>query len=864
VPVTAERRVHGSASAFDEHSRLALRPSHETDRTQDESHPYRKSSIVDGMRIRFDDARMHVFLRIALCFVLIAATLPSFAQAPDSVKTFDAANQQLADVRKQLAASDDNAEPLTDARLNELRDTAASVTAQADALTDDRSPRLAAIDARLGELGAVPLKGAAPEASDITAQRADLDKQRSTLDAEIKRAKLLAIDARQLTDEIAEARRANFQAKLSQRTASPLTPTFWRDVAANLSRDSSRLDALRAGVTSAVRDSFSADNRVFAIGGVCISLLLIVVGRWWAERALMRTTANRVPQGRLRRSALAFAIVVVSTLFFGGGAQLMVVALDWHGAFSDAENTFARAVVSAVFFGSFVAGLGRALLSAARPSWRLPSIPDDIAERLRLFPMLLGCAIAFSILQQKINTLVSASLSATISGSLIVALIYAVLIGWGLTRIAGAEPDGSAERTRDNAKGAEKDGESRQRSAWIGFCVAAMWVGVIGTVVAALTGYVALAQQIARQMVGLGIVAATFYLLVHLIEDVCAAIMSTRAGWLQHTLGLEPRSLEQFEVLCSGIFRVCALVLALATVFSPYGSGPADLLARIAQAGAGLKIGQIEVTPGALFGAFAVLVLGIAAVRALKNWLFNRYLPTTRLDPGMRISVTTLLGYVGGVVVFAFALSALGFSLERITWVASALSVGIGFGLQAIVQNFVSGLILLVERPVKVGDWVVLGDAEGDIRRINVRATEIQMSDRSTVIVPNSELITKSVRNVTLANAEGRVRIRLPIPIDTDAARVREILREAFSAHHGVLTTPTPSVLLDGIEGGSLIFIAIAYIANPRQSGSVRSELLFDIIARLRAERIALSSPQDIKLLRPAASTAAPIDVPVA
>ncbi|MEO6690156.1 MAG: DUF3772 domain-containing protein [Dokdonella sp.] len=797
---------------------------------------------------------MQAFLRVALLLVLIVATLPCFAQAPDSVKTFDAGNQQLADVRKQLLGSDDNAEPLTDARLNELRDALASVTAQADALTDDRTPRLAAVDARLGELGAAPVKGAAPEASDITAQRADLDKQRSILDAEIKRARLLAIDARQLTDQIAEARRANFQARLSQRTPSPLTPTFWRDVASNLARDGSRLGALRSGVSSAVSDSFSPDNRVFALVGVGAGLLLMLVGRWWAERALMRTTANRVPQGPLRRSALAFAIVIVATLFVGGGAQLMMVGLDWHGAFSEAESAFARAIVSAIFFGSFVAGLGRALLSAARPSWRLPSIPDDIAERLRLFPMLLGCAIAFSILQQKINTLVSASLSATISGSLVVALIYAMLIGWGLARVAGDEPGTAPERVREKTKNAEKEAESRQRSAWIGFCVAALWVGVIATIAAALTGYVALAQQIARQMVGLGIVAASFYLLVHLIEDVCAAIMSTRADWLQNTLGLEARSLDQFEVLCSGIFRVCALVLALATVFAPYGSGPADLLARIAQAGAGLKVGQIEVTPSAVFGAFAVLIIGIAAVRALKNWLFNRYLPTTRMDPGMRMSVTTLLGYVGGVVVFAFALSALGFSLERITWVASALSVGIGFGLQAIVQNFVSGLILLVERPVKVGDWVVLGDAEGDIRRINVRATEIQMSDRSTVIVPNSELITKSVRNVTLANAEGRVRIRLPMPIDSDAARVREIVRDAFAAHAGVLSTPTPSVLLDGIEGSSLIFIAIAYITNPRQSGSMRSELLFDILARLRAERIALSSPQDIKLLRAAAT----------
>ena len=104
-------------------------------------------------------------------------------------------------------------------------------------------------------------------------------------------------------------------------------------------------------------------------------------------------------------------------------------------------------------------------------------------------------------------------------------------------------------------------------------------------------------------------------------------------------------------------------------------------------------------------------------------------------------------------------------------------------------QNFVSGLILLVERPVKVGDWVALGDIEGDIRRINVRATEIQMGDRSTMIVPNSELITKTVRNVTLANAQGRVQIKLPMPLDTDADAVIAAMRDAFAANSAVLET---------------------------------------------------------------------------
>ena len=189
----------------------------------------------------------------------------------------------------------------------------------------------------------------------------------------------------------------------------------------------------------------------------------------------------------------------------------------------------------------------------------------------------------------------------------------------------------------------------------------------------------------------------------------------------------------------------------------------------------------------------------------------------------------------GIVAAVAMALAAIGVGLERIAWIASALSVGIGFGLQAIVQNFISGLILLAERPVKVGDWVVVGDAEGDIRRINVRATEIQTGDRTTVLVPNSELITKAVRNRTYADAQGLVKIVLPMPLATDADLVRELVLDVFRGHPGILEAPAPSVLIDGIsDKGQVMFNATGFVASPRQAAGVRSALLFEILRRLR------------------------------
>jgi small-conductance mechanosensitive channel len=305
-------------------------------------------------------------------------------------------------------------------------------------------------------------------------------------------------------------------------------------------------------------------------------------------------------------------------------------------------------------------------------------------------------------------------------------------------------------------------------------------------------------------------------------------------------------------VLCSGLLRVALVLIALMLLLAPFGEGPSDLLRRSGQWQQGLAIGEFKLLPAAVLQALLVLVIGLGVVRLLRYWLADHYLPTTSLDPGMRASTVSLFGYGGVVIAVSLALSAMGIGLERIAWVASALSVGIGFGLQAVVQNFVSGLILLAERPVKVGDWVSLAGVEGDIRRINVRATEIQMGDRSTVIVPNSEFITKIVRNVTLADPIGLVQLKLPVPLGADVEQVRAQLLQAFDAEPDVLNTPAPAVLLDGIERGQLIFNATGYVNSPRSVARVRSALLFDVLKRLHEAGVTLASPPTMLISTPA------------
>ena len=171
-----------------------------------------------------------------------------------------------------------------------------------------------------------------------------------------------------------------------------------------------------------------------------------------------------------------------------------------------------------------------------------------------------------------------------------------------------------------------------------------------------------------------------------------------------------------------------------------------------------------------------VLVVGIVLTRMLRGWLENSFLPTTSLDIGVRTSLVTGLSYLGILVAMVMATQMLGLQLEKITLIASALSVGIGFGLQSIIQNFVSGVILLIERPVKVGDWVAVSGAEGTIRKISVRATELVTAAGGSVIVPNSSFISSNVSN----RADSRMGARIDIPLVVSGAPRRPSARDGL------------------------------------------------------------------------------------
>ncbi|HSI58979.1 MAG TPA: DUF3772 domain-containing protein [Ideonella sp.] len=760
-----------------------------------------------------------------------AATTPSSADIADP--DLDRARQRIETLQGALLS----AQP--DTELVRLRGVAQSVRAEADAADARLQPQLTSVQARLSELG----PRSAKEADDIAALRAELEKSRATLDTQARIARLLSLEAEQAAGQILALRRAQFQANLGTHTASILSVAFWSELRSSVAPETGRVAALGREIGTAFT---SAPGPVHA--GLLLAVLAVLGLRWVARRVLWHVATVRIRPGRLRRSFHAAATVAVAVATPGLIALALVLAIDWEGRLSRPTESLLATGVGVLCFGGYVAGLGRALLATRRPSWRLTALPDAVAHGLRHFPMLLAVLVVSGWLAERLSARVNASVETLVALDCIVSL--SIGLAMGLAQMRG-------ERLRRQALHDPQQADSPPRPAWAALLAGVLWCVLAGSLAGLLSGYVALGSLVIKQVVWIVVVIASAYLAAVLIEDLCSGLLASPRGEAPpgELAGAALRSAQvrdQVAVLLSGGGRVLVALLALVLIVAPFGEGPIDLFRRGSALGAsGLAIGEAQIRPLALLQAALVLVLGLGGVSLLKGWLAERYLPTTRLEPGMRTSTVTMFGYAGAVIVVALALSASGFGLERVAWVASALSVGIGFGLQGVVQNFVSGLIVLAERPVKVGDWVSLGGVEGDIRRINVRATEIQLSDRSTVIVPNSEFITKTVRNVTHGNPLGLVQIKLPMPLDTDADQVRTLLLEAFQRHEDVLETPAPGVELDGIAGTSLVFNATGMVNSPRMAYRVRSALLFEVLKRLREAGLPMSNPATVLLEAP-------------
>jgi potassium efflux system protein len=363
----------------------------------------------------------------------------------------------------------------------------------------------------------------------------------------------------------------------------------------------------------------------------------------------------------------------------------------------------------------------------------------------------------------------------------------------------------------------------------------------LGVIIAEIGGYSSLAAHVLKASLSTTFVVLGAWMLMLMARGTLEWIIQTaplrNIPYLQSKADvIVSRSALLTNVLIGALFTTFILV-----TWRVYDR-PAEAIQGVF--GFGFMVGSRKVTLGLVLTAAAVLYGAFLTSWAVQTMLMKGVFTTRELQVGVRISIARLIHYGFVFVGFLLALVALGVHLRDITIIAGALGVGIGFGLQGIVNNFVSGLILLFERPVKVGDYIQLGEKWAEIKRIGLRATVVETLDRSEIVVPNSDLISNQVTNWTLSNRMVRLVIPVGVEYGSDVPLVMETLKEAAMASSKIMRMPEPQVLFVNFGESSLDFELRVWMSNIDDRFTVKSQLHQEIDSRFRQAGIVIAFPQ--------------------
>jgi len=704
----------------------------------------------------------------------------------------------------------------TDETLTQLRERLAPVRDGLRAKLDVLDPRLAEVDSRISQLGAPPPAGSPPEPSGIATERAQLSQSRVEVDAAIKQTRLLSLRADEIATRINENRRTLFSRALFVRTPGVLDLDFWREAMGAAAVEG-------PGVVTLSRDWWNYARTNGGFTGLALAIVTIAVFAIMA-RLLLRWIRRRyggiAAKTRFGKATAALGVLARDSLTVPLIIIIVLKVIDGNGLLPSDIGQLGLGLAVAVALASFGRAVGIAALAPFEPGRRLVNASDLRTQQFALYITWSARAVGAAIFLNILHKTVSAPLSATVLTSALLSLAVAGLTFYMLLRMPPDDPvDVSADRL----------GTPGLRFVF--------WVFAATLSVALITGFIGFAAFLAGRGVVLLTMIAAFFIASTFVDSLFSDVITAqteRGRRMAVTFGVSPRGLELVGTLLSAIAKVLLALIAVLPVLGPWGVFAADFFGVVQDAMFGFRIGELTVSVGAILSASVVLLIGIFVTKMLQRWLDNNFLPRTRLDPGLRNSVSALFGYGGFIVAGIIALAELGIDLQKVALIAGALSVGIGFGLQSIVSNFVSGIILLAERPIRAGDRVVIKNEEGIVRRINVRATEIETYDRATVIIPNSDLISGLVKNWTHADTVGRINLKIGVAYDSDLEKVRDLLLACAKDHPEIEQSSPPAVQISAFGDKAIEFDVFCVVPNVARGGGVKSDIYFDIFKRFK------------------------------
>lgn len=735
-------------------------------------------------------------------------------------KKLDGLAVELTGISKEIAAASND-----DGKLVVIKGRLDAISREVlDAAVSFR-PRLSEINTRLDQLGAPPAEGDPPEPAAVAEERDKLGREKAQINALIGEQEEISLTTAKLSDEVVAMRRDLFAQRLLERVDLPATINFQA-----LSDTGDMLDGIWRKVSSWLR--FAISFKLNAVLGVLFFSLLAAYFIVFLGGRVFGTLRSRILEhgepSYVDKVSAAFWSVIIPAFALAVFLTLTYTLLEQFSILTGSMSELVDTLFSVILVIYFVYRLATATMRPERPAWRLFPITDRAASRLRALVVAMACVVGIDFLFSVGARIQSSPLGVSVLSNIVATILIGILI----LMIAGLKLF------------ANEDGTARP---WGRGVRAILFVLGLFPIAAGLLGYLGLAIYASRQIVinGAFVVTAIIGFMTASAIGEEGAFGNTRIGrWLRRHYNLSDTTVDRLGIMFGIGVNILVVVTLLPMMLLQLGFQPADLANYGATALSDIQIGSISISLIGIVTGILVFVLGYFLTRLLQGWLDRNILARGRVETGVRNSVRTAVGYVGVAIAGLFGISAAGIDLSNLALVAGALSLGIGFGLQNIVSNFVSGLILLAERPIKVGDWIEAGGVSGTVKRINVRATEIETFQRQTVIMPNSELINAAVGNWMHKNKLGRGEVAIGVAYGTDPKLVKQLLMEIVQEHPLVLKFPEPFVAFLDFGASSLDFEVRFYLADVGNRLDVSTEIRFAIVEKFAAHGIEIPFPQ--------------------
>lgn len=689
--------------------------------------------------------------------------------------------------------------------------------------------RIATLTQQIAVLGEPP-ENPETEAASLSQRRAELKRALTTARAPVVQAQAAYSRADGLIKEVDQIIRARATKDLFYLGPSPLNPNNWFDGAALVEDGLSKLEE---GFWTSAK-SVAAVNR--AKQRAPLSVLLILVGfvfllRWrrWAH-ALERFAASKVSQwGSLLVIAVSLTRIILPYL----GVVAFVLALDQSGFFGPRWSAAFDGFLQAVALLLLIAWLGGWMFGGQERRSLLFDLTPEQASNGRHLAIWLG-------LLTGLQTFLGAVLPYdSWSGAGRAVVHFPLIIGYAIVWFGIGRLMMKHGRV---AKEAEDLPEFGYGAKMIRACGRALLVVSVLGVFLASVGYSTLAEALIHPL------ALSFIIIgiVVVVTSVFSRLFARFSG----------SGDDVSSSLIPVLFTMTAYVVSLPFLALAWGVRRADLGEMWTRFLEGVKLGDARISPADFLAFALIFIIGYMITRLVQGMLRTSVLPKTKMDIGGQNAVVSGLGYIGIFLAALIAITAAGIDLSSLAIVAGALSVGIGFGLQNIVSNFVAGIILLIERPISEGDWIEVGGQMGYVRDISVRSTRIETFDRTDVIVPNADLVSNQVTNWTHGNSVGRLILPVGVAYSyTDRTEwISDILLEIARKNPMVLLNPEPAVIFQGFGADSLNFEIRAILRDVNFLLTVRSEINHEIAKRFSQEGIEIPFAQrDVWLRNPEA-----------